>query len=303
MSEVFHALLPVFVLIALGLVLKETAFLGAAFWSGLEKLNYWVLMPVLFFQTLAGATLGDLPYLRIGAATALALSAMALVLWALRRPCGWDGPVFTSVLQGGIRFNSFVGLAVMLQLFGPPGLVLGTIIVAATVPLVNVLCVLALVHYGRGQHERPSLARSLLTNPLIVGCAAGAAWNALGLPLPVGIANTLKALAQASLVTGILAVGAALEWSGLHAQRGVLLAAVAFKLVLMPLWVAVVCASFGLTGAIAAGMIFFEALPTATSSYILARQMGGDYRLMSAIVTAQTVGAFISLPVVLALVR
>ena len=55
----------------------------------------------------------------------------------------------------------------------------------------------------------------------------------------------------------------------------------------------------GLTAAIA---VMFNALPTATSTYILARQMGGDAPLMAAMITLQTAVALVTLPLVLVLI-
>lgn len=217
---------------------------------------------------------------------------------------GGSGPAYTSVLQGAVRFNSFVGLAVMYQLFGAEGLTLCTVIVAATVPLVNVLCVLALVKHGQTDGQpKTSVLRSILTNPLIVACLAGGIWNALGLPLGTALETTLKAMGQAAIVLGLMVVGGSLEFTEARAQAGPVLLSSAIKFIGLPLLTAGLCLLFDLRGTPAQCLIFFEALPTATSSYILARQLGGDARLMSSIVTFQTVLALIALPTVLALTR
>jgi len=47
--------------------------------------------------------------------------------------------------------------------------------------------------------------------------------------------------------------------------------------------------------------VLFGAVPTASSAYTLARQLGGDAPLMAAIVTVQTALAFITLPLTMAL--
>ncbi len=303
MLAIFNSLFPVFLLITLGFGLKRTEFLSAPFWQGLEKLTYWILLPGLFFQNLATAKVGDLPFARIVGVATLALTALALLLWLVRPLFGWSGPAFTSVLQGGIRFNSFVGLAVMLQLFGAPGLLLTTVIVAVSVPLVNVYCILALARYGHGTSSAAGIARSIATNPLIIGCVAGVLFNLTGWTLPAALETTLKAGSQTALVTGILTVGASLEFRDAHAQTGPVLFACIAKFILLPLITAGFCVLFDVHGATAAGIIFFAALPTATSSYILARQLGGDAALMSSIVTAETVLAFLALPAVVALTK
>ena len=43
-------------------------------------------------------------------------------------------------------------------------------------------------------------------------------------------------------------------------------------------------------------VVFYQAQPAATASYVLARQLGGDAELMASIVTVQTLLAFAVLP-------
>lgn len=75
----------------------------------------------------------------------------------------------------------------------------------------------------------------------------------------------------------------------------------ALKFILMPLsgWAA--CLVFGLEGQEAAAVILFLSLPTASSAYVMARQLGGDAPLMAAIVAFQTVLAAIATPIALLL--
>lgn len=304
MLTIANALLPVFLLIGLGVALKRTRFLAEEFWPGIEKLNYWVLLPALFFHALATARLGSVAWPRVAAVSILAIAGTALLVRCAWPLFGGSGPAYTSVLQGAVRFNSFVGLAAMYQLFGAEGLTLATVIVAATVPLVNALCVLALARHGQLEgRAAPSLARSLLTNPLILGCAAGGLWNAIGLPLGTALDATFKAMGQAAVVSGLLVVGASLEFSEARAQAGPVLLSSLIKFGAMPLLTFGLSCGLGLDGVERQCLVFFEALPTATSSYILARQLGGDARLMSSIVTFQTVLALFALPAWLAFLR
>ncbi|MNI86306.1 hypothetical protein D3C73_1433920 [compost metagenome] len=47
--------------------------------------------------------------------------------------------------------------------------------------------------------------------------------------------------------------------------------------------------------------VLFQALPTASSSYVMARQMGGNAPLMATIIALQTVAAAVTLPLMLML--
>ena len=59
-------------------------------------------------------------------------------------------------------------------------------------------------------------------------------------------------------------------------------------------------AAFGLHGPVAATALLVHAMPTASPSYILARQLGGDAPLMAGIVAVQTVLAAVAIPLALA---
>ena len=169
--------------------------------------------------------------------------------------------------------------------------------IAAVVPLVNVLSVLVLSVQGGGRRPAPSeVARSVATNPLIVACALGLLANASGTRLPAGLDGALAALSAAALPCGLMAVGAALSPGALggHA-RGVALSAAA-KFLALPLLSLGVGRLLGLPPEALGALVVFQAQPTATASYVLARQLGGDADLMASIVTAQTLLAFAVLP-------
>ena len=73
------------------------------------------------------------------------------------------------------------------------------------------------------------------------------------------------------------------------------------KLIVLPLMTWMFLALLQVEGVAAFVAILFNALPTAPTSYILARQMGGDAPLMASMITLQTSFAAVSLPLVVAL--
>src|ERR1700754_2538352 len=100
MAIVIAALLPVFILIALGVVLKRTLMRLETQWHGLEQLTYYVLFPMLLVQTLVKADLSSVPIAGVGGALVLATLLMALLCLALRpllTRFDIDGPAFTSI--------------------------------------------------------------------------------------------------------------------------------------------------------------------------------------------------------------
>ncbi|MDX1654862.1 MAG: AEC family transporter, partial [Candidatus Competibacteraceae bacterium] len=152
---ILSALGPIFGVIALGYALRRRGFPGEAFWPLAEKLTYFLLFPALLVRNLAAAQLGGLAVGGMSLAIVLLLGTMTLLLFALRPWLGTDGPGFSSVYQGGIRFNTYVGLAAATALFGPPGATLAALAIALLIPLVNVLCVAVITHSVGGREASP----------------------------------------------------------------------------------------------------------------------------------------------------
>jgi predicted permease len=285
-ENVLTALLPIFLLIALGWGMQRLHFPGGDFWPLAERFMYYFLFPALLVKESA--------------------SAMAVLTVALRPLLRVGGPAFSSIFQGSMRFNSYVGLAAALALYGNPGVGLFAVAIAVCVPILNVLSVAAMVRYaGEPGRRIDPLAqlRLIATNPLILACVIGIALNLAGIRLPGAINTTAEVLGKSSIALGLMAVGTALDFKTMHAARWPLLAMCTLKLVAFPLAMAGIAGLLGLTGLGRAVVVLWAAVPTSAASYVLARQLGGDARLMAAGITAETVLAAISLPLMLTLLN
>ncbi len=300
------ALVPIFLLIALGFGMQRFRFPGGEFWPLAERFMYFFLFPVLLVKESAAASIGQYEPLALIATLLLAVLAMVILALALRPLLRLDGPAFTSLFQGATRFNSYVGLAAALALYGSTGVGLFAVAIAVCVPVLNVFCVAVLVRYA-GEPDRKvnplAQLRLIASNPLIVACVIGIALNLAGIRIPDTINVTADVLGKASIALGLMAVGAALDFKVMHAARWPVLLMCVLKLVLYPLIMAGLASLLGLEGLGRAVVILWAAIPTSAASYVLARQLGGDARLMAAGITAQTVLSAISLPAMLALLN
>ncbi|WP_020178313.1 AEC family transporter [Methylopila sp. M107] len=303
MIAAFEALLPSFLLIALGFALARTETFAPPMWEGIERLNYYVLFPTILFLTMLWADLSNAPVIPLGGAMVLAILVVAGLMVATRafwiRTSGGGGPSFSSHFQGAVRWQTSVALAMSSDLYGVEGLAVAAIGVATMIPLLNALCVIALVTNGEG--ERPSVVQIILEivrNPLILSVAAGAALNVLGVSLYAPLTTTLDLLGKGALGVGVLCVGAGLSLRSLT-PRIDLAAISAVKLLVMPALMIGFAKLFGVSGPALAVVAISSAVPTAANAYVLARRLGGDAPLMSAIITVQTIVAMATLPLVL----
>ena len=146
-----------------------------------------------------------------------------------------------------------------------------------------------------------AVALMMARNPLIIACLVGFILNYTGIGLPPIIGPVIEILAHAALPIGILCVGAGLDLKVLRTAGRRVMEASLLSLIGMPLIMYGLCILFGVSGLTAKVVILMGALPTASSSFILARQMGGDVPLMAGIITASTLIAMVSMPILLPL--
>ncbi len=302
MREVAASVLPIFLLILLGWGLKWSQFLKGGSWNALERLTYYVLFPALLIDTLAESEFSQLAIGSVAASIAGAIFLVSVLLLIVRKLLPVDGPGFTSVYQGSVRMNTYIGLSIAESLFGEPGLAAAALAIAIIVPIVNVTCVLMLTWYGSNVSTKKFsvLVMSCLKNPLIVASLVGLGLNLTGLGIPAPIGPMTNILASAALPLGLLAVGAALNFEALRETGAIALATSVVKLVGLPSITYLLLKGFDVQGLEAAIAVLFNALPTATSAYILASQYGGDAQLMARLITVQTLLSMLSLPLVLA---
>ncbi|MEO5336707.1 MAG: AEC family transporter [Magnetospirillum sp. WYHS-4] len=305
MASVLSALVPVFLLIALGWAMRRSGFVPEAFWPPAEKITYYVFFPALVVHSTAKADVAGLSVLPMAAGMAAAILLTVGLAVPLKRLFRSEGPAFTSLLQGAIRPNTYIAIAAIVAAFGQPGLTLAAVCIVTVVPLVNVVSVLFLLHYAGGgatpQGGLRRLVQPLAGNPLILACLAGGLLNATGASLPGPIGTVVDLLGRASLPFGLLAVGAGLDLRAARTAHAPVAAVAGLKLAAIPALTWLCCRAFGVDGLTAAVATLYAAVPTAPNSYILARQMGGDAPLMAGIVTVTTLAAATTMPVVLAL--
>ena len=289
MEHIFSALIPVFGLILIGYFFKRIKFPSHEFWPQADKLTYYVLMPSLLIYKLSNASLSSSNSLGFILSALLAIFFTMIILMLANKIKPTSASSFTSVVQGGIRFNTYVFLALSGAIFGNEGLVLSAIILTFAIPFINILCITIFALYISNEKLNfLYLLKSIVTNPLIIACIIGGSINFLGIHFPVIINNTLEILSKAALPMGLLSVGFGLVIKEIKSSKSELIISSIAKHLIMPILIFIFAKYFELDNMMISILVLFAVLPTAPTSFILARQLGGDIRLMSSIITVQT---------------
>ena len=139
----------------------------------------------------------------------------------------------------------------------------------------------------------------MLKNPLIIACLAGFGVKVTGVELPSALSGTLDILAAATLGVGLLVVGAGISMQAIRRARLHIAAAIALKVIGMPLLTLALTVAFGIDGVARTVAVLCAAAPTAMQGYIVARSMGGDAELMSSLITTGHLAAGATIPLLL----
>lgn len=280
-------------------MLRRLELTTSSFLTCCDRLIYYFFFPVMLFWKIGGASFANGLDLKFIGGTLFTLGLMFVASTLLIR----FGPI--SPFQAGTfsqscyRFNTYIGMAVILNSLGTVGVQYFGVMIAFSIPIINVMAVSLLIWYSGdtvGSRERLRLtAKALLANPLILACLAGLIYARIVGAFPNFIHNSLSLISTASLPMALISIGGTLSFASVrgHAARATL--AAAMKLFLLPLLGYLVFHLLGINGVpFRVGMIFF-ALPASTAIYVLSSQLNSDTELAAASIVISTILSFISL--------
>lgn len=300
MQHIISALIPIFSMILIGYFFKKIKFPSNDFWASADKLTYFVLMPSLLIYKLASANLENLDALDFVFTGNIVIVIVLLFSIIINIKMSAKGASFSSIVQGAVRFNTYVFLALISSIYGDEGIALAALLITFAIPLINVICITIFAIYVNDQKATLfGLIKSIITNPLIIACVIGGSLNYFDITLPIIAENIFKILSSAALPMGLLSVGFSLELKALKEAKAALLVSTFLKLIIMPVVMYAFGVYFKLDSLFLSIVVIFAAMPTAPSSFVLARQLGGDIKLMASIITLQTIVSIFTISFIL----
>jgi predicted permease len=307
MQMILNAIFPVFFLILAGVLLKHIGVTHDDFLSTADRLLYFILFPALLFWKIAGGSesfkipSGLIVAALLAVLTVYLLSTLAILIFRVGH---FQAGTFS---QSCYRFNTYVGMAVVMNALGDEGVRNFSILIGFTIPVINVLAVSTLIWFGgqRGRFQKrvQMTLKAIVTNPLIIACMAGIVYSRVGPKWPAFIENTFHLASNATLPLALLSIGGALTLKSMLAYWRLSLATCLFKMLVLPMVGYLFLHLMGVTEIpYQVGMLFF-ALPTSTALYVLSAQLNSDTRFASAAIALSTLLSFFSLSVVLLITK
>jgi malonate transporter len=303
--EVLDAIFPIMVLLGLGRLLKTFNITNDAFLKTSDRLVYYIFFPAMLFWKIGGSpTQMDMAVNLCVAGIAGVATACGLSLFLIRvLPVPRYGA--GSFSQACYRFNTYIGMAIVMNTLGEPGVRYFGILAGFAIPLINLAAVSTLIWYSGSPQQPLQTARrmggALIANPLILACVAGLVFSRTAYGFPSFLDNTFSLMSSVTMPLALISIGGALTVAGIREHLRLSVAASLVKGLWLPVTGFICLSLFNVEGmAFQTGMLFF-ALPTSTALYVLSAQLGSDTGLASSSITVSTLFSLISLSAVILL--
>lgn len=281
----FNVVAPLMIYMALGYLLRKLGVVSEKTFTQLSHIVLYVCVPALCCDNLRTLDLREAFSNATALYMAIALVIVFILCWLIVPRFSHEASRRGVLIHAIFRSNDGVfGLAVAAALLGEAHMGLMVICIAVTIPLFNLLGVIIMEYYRGGKPHIGHMLLKVITNPIIISCAAGALLSLFGINLPLFIAKPLAGLSATSAPIGFIALGGALSFGALKKNRQAIAAASLFRLVVIPAAVTSVFYLLGLRGNdLLVGAVIFGA-PSAMTVYPMACRMGGDQQLAGGLV-------------------
>lgn len=305
-----EAVLPIIIVVAIGYLIKRIGLLSTDMAKVINRLVFRVFLPVMLFlnvykiDSLADIELDYIIYAAVATVLVFALCIPAVIVVTKK------GERRGALLQACFRSNyALIGIPLAESLFGQAGVSVATVLSAVSIPIFNILAVVSLSIFGRGE-QKPSVKKILLgivKNPLIQSIFLGLV--VLGVRmifLQNGISfrlteikpmfTVLDYLSRLATPLALLMLGVQFEFSAVKEMKKEIVFGTLMRTVTVPalgLGIAFLFFRHSFDGAKFAALVALFATPVAVSSVPMAQEMGADHALAGQLVVWTTlVSAF-----------
>ncbi|MGB1068331.1 MAG: AEC family transporter [Henriciella sp.] len=299
---VIQAVLPIFLVVALGRAIAATGLIDRIGWSAIERIGLYILFPALIIDVLSTASFNGSTFAMLAALICGQLLMAAIGLLSHYWPGISKGSV-AAIIQSNVRWHTFIGLSVAQAIFGSEGLALLAVAAAGMIPTANLISTSAFAAYSETPGSLRDRMVQVITNPLILACFIGGLLNITNL-VPTGpIDDALGLVGQSAITVGLLTAGAAINFKSLHANLSKVLTWSLIRVLIMPILAVGLAHLFDINGLSRSIMIVATATPTASAGVILARQLNGDAALAANLIAMQALLVVFTLPLMLWLLQ
>lgn len=294
-SYSFNIIVPIFVIVFFGAILKKINFVNDGFLTVCDKLVFKVCLPCMLFQDIATTNVSESLNIK------LIIFCMVAVTLTAFLPCLFmplivrDKAKCGAFIQGNFRSNAAIlGITLATSMFAEKGAAVIAMVLPFVVVLFNVYAVIILTIFAPSEAKlKPRelilhIGKSIITNPLIIAITLALLWQLVPIKMPSVADKSLSYLADITMPISLISLGASIDLSSLKGRIGLAIASSISKTIIVPALAIGAAILLGFRS-VELGVVFIIfGGPAAVSSYIMAKQMKNDYELAGQILLIST---------------
>ncbi len=290
-----NAVLPIFILVILGYLLKRFRFISDEFCEVSERVVFKIALPVMLFLEVANSSMdviGDMSliwFCVIAVTASFALTTFFAIL------CIKDTTKRGAFVQGMCRSNfAILGVPIADNMFGEAGTQIIAIVMPFVILMFNSYSVIILSLFSSDAEKKLNkksvvgILKNIVTNPLIIGVVLGLPFMFFGWELPVVADKSLNYLKSLCTPLALMSLGANFKPADMKGRAGYAILSALGKTVLLPGIMVTLAALLGFRGPSLGVVLVLFGAPTAVSSYIMAKKMKNDGELAAQILLLST---------------
>ena len=293
-----NATMPIFLTMMLGYAFRKWHIMDGSFVDKMNSFVFKVALPVLVFQDLATVDFFEAWDWKFVVfcflATLISITAVTLLSFLLK-----DKSLQGEFIQASYRSSAAIlGIAFIQNIYGNSGM--APLMIISSVPLYNIMAVVVLAVFRPEREEITAdfvkkTAKNIVTNPIILGIAAGLLWSVLRIPKPVILQKTVQNIAVLATPLGLIAMGASFEAKSAAKNIRPSIAAAAIKLVGLAAVFLPIAVILGFRQEKLVAILVMLGSATTVSSFIMAKNMGHEGSLTANTVMLTTCGSAFTL--------
>jgi predicted permease len=295
---IFNMVAPVFLIVAAGYLLKKLGIINDNFIAVSSKVVFTIAIPSLMFSEISTINFNEVFNVNLIIFVYLLTITTFVLSWLFAIPFIKNTKDKGAFIQGSFRGNfAIVGLALILNAFGEGSIAKGSIVLAFTIPLYNVLAVLVLSYFSQ-ENKKTDIRETLVnivTNPLIIAIIIALPFSYLKIKLHPAVSDAINYIADLTLPLALLSIGGFLDFTEIKNTSSAALLSTILKIVLFPLTGTFAAYLAGYRNDDLGIMFILFGCPTAIASFIMAEAMGSNSRLAGNIVLLTTLGSIITI--------
>ncbi len=289
---------PVFIIVALGYLLKKLGMINDNFVKLSSKIVFTVSLPALIFSEIAKTDLTQILNFGLVGFAYVGTLATFFFAWFISIPLVKTATDRTVFIQGSFRGNfAVIGLALIANVYGFDNLGKASLLLAFTIPIYNTLAVIALTVPLRNERQMNTgyLIGEIIRNPLVLAVIFAIPFSYFRIELPFIVSKTINYVAALALPLALLGIGGFMDFAELKKGFTLSLYSTFLKLILFPFATIYAAYLIGFRGYDLGILFILFACPTAIASFIMAEAMGSNSKLAANILLLTTLASLITI--------